>query len=164
MRTNMKSCNRKGKAGEAPSKEEFCIAYRAQKLAEQYKCPLMKYAKEVMRTETDMGPEVREIIQAQMKHLEAVGDGKGSCGKSNTGIIGNNIPIIWRKHMGNIVKGTFCELDGEWYWEKVATCGCKTCGGSRNDDWMNDDWMDDMKDNMDFDDMGDEFDAINFGR
>merc|ERR1719414_1227752 len=63
MRTNMKRCNRKGKVGEAPSKEEFCMAYRAQKLADQYKCPLMKYAKEVMRTETDMGPEVREIIQ-----------------------------------------------------------------------------------------------------
>ena len=160
----MKSCNRKGKAGDAPSKEEFCIAYRAQKLAEQYKCPLMKYAKEIMN-KGGMGQEEREIIQAEMKHLESMGGGKGSCGKKKTPMMGNNIPIIWRKHMGNIVKGTFCELDGEWYWEKVATCGCKTCGGSKNDDWMGgDDWMDDMKDNMDFDDMGDEFDGINFGR
>ena len=161
MRTKMKSCNRQGKAGDAPSKEEFCIAYRAQKLAEQYKCPLMKYTKEFLKT-NDLGPEARDMIEANMKHLDTMSGGKGSCGKGKNRMMGNNLPIIWRKNMGNIVKGTFCELDGEWYWQKVATCGCKTCG-AMNNDWMDDGWMGDMKEEFDFDDMGDDFDNISFG-
>ena len=155
MRTNMKSCNRNGMVGEAPSKEEFCIAYRAQKLADQYKCPLMKYTEEYLRT-NDLEPKDREVIKESMKHLDTMAGGKGNCGNNKTPMMKSDVPIIWRKHMGAIVKGTFCELDGEWYWEKVATCGCKSCGGgSMNDDWVDKDWKDDM---------GDNYDAINFGR
>ena len=36
-----------------------------------------------------------------------------------------DLPVIWRKDRGNIVKGSFCEIEGEWYWSKVATCGRK---------------------------------------
>ena len=37
-----------------------------------------------------------------------------------------DVPIIWRKQSGDIVKGSFCEMEGEWYWSKVATCGVKS--------------------------------------
>ena len=47
--------------------------------------------------------------------------GKGSCRVKRKS--DNYKPTIWRKHMGNIVKASFCELDGEWYWSAVATCG-----------------------------------------
>merc|ERR1719361_1408849 len=102
MRTKMKSCNRKGKAGDAPSKGEFCIAYRAQKLAEQYKCPLIKFSEQFLKN-NDMGMEAREIIKENMKHLETMGGGKGSCGIKKGGMQGNDVPIIWRKNRGNIV-------------------------------------------------------------
>ena len=141
---NMKSCNRRGKVGNPPSKEEFCIAYRGQKLAEQYKCPLMQYHKKYLKENDDVGMEAKEILEKNIKHLEKMGDGgRSTCGMSKGGMMGDEVPVIWRKHMGNIVKGEFCSLDGEWYWHKVATCGCKNCGGMK-DDWMEDKWMDDM--------------------
>ena len=127
---NMKSCDRRGKIGDAPSKEEFCIAYRAQKLADQYKCPLLKFHEQYLKNDDlhDLDMDDRKIIKENMKSLDGwMGGEKGSCWKKKRGMMGSDVPIIWRKHMGNIVKGTFCELDGEWYWKKVATCGCKTC-------------------------------------
>ena len=160
---NMKTCDRRGRIGDAPSKEEFCIAHRAQKLAEQYKCPLIRYHEEFMKT-NEMDTEGENVLKKNIEHLGNVGGiGKGSCGKyKNGGKTGNDVPRIWRKHMGNIVKGTFCNLDGEWYWQKVASCGCKNCRGEDNysldDDWMNNGSMDDMM--IDFDDndmMGEDF-------
>ena len=125
---NMRTCDRRGRIGPAPSKEEFCIAHRAQKLAEQYKCPLIRYHEEFMKN-NEMDTEGEKVLKRNMEHLGNVGGiGKGSCGNyKNGGMIGIDVPIIWRKHMGNIVKGTFCNLDGEWYWQKVASCGCKNC-------------------------------------
>ena len=160
---NMGACNRRGRIGPAPSKQEFCIAHRAQKLAEQYKCPLIRYHEEFMNSnEVDMEGET--VMKKNIEHLGKVkGGGKGSCGNfKNGGMMGNDVPIIWRKQMGNIVKGTFCHLDGEWYWQKVASCGCKTCVGendySMDEDWMVDEGMDDMM--IDFDEnemMGEDF-------
>ena len=112
--------------------------------------------------EVDM--EGEEVMKKNIEHLGKVeGGGKGSCGRfKNGGMIGNDVPIIWRKQMGNIVKGTFCNLDGEWYWQKVASCGCKTCVGkneySTDDDWLEDGGMDDMM--IDFDEnemLGEDF-------
>ena len=113
----MKRCDRGGKPGDAPSKEEFCMAYRAKKLADQFKCPLRMELKGHLNNE-EIGMEHRQIIKENIRYLES---GK-RCGMRKDN---NNIPIIWRKHMGNIVKGSFCEMDGEWYWSKVATCGGK---------------------------------------
>lgn len=111
---NVKMCDRSGRIGDAPDKDEFCIAYRAQKLADQFKCTLM---------------------ETNTKQLGGLGGGvgKGSCNMKKVGDIGRDVPIIWRKHKGNIVKGSFCEMDGEWYWSKVATCGCKSCGMGHGD-------------------------------
>ena len=43
---NIKSCDRNGKPGDAPTKEEFCMAYRAKKLVDQYKCPFVMELKQ----------------------------------------------------------------------------------------------------------------------
>ena len=131
---NIKTCDKRGKIDDAPSKEEFCFAYRAQKLADQYKCPLMMYLKEYLKG-NDVDMTTRGIVKENMNILNMMGGKKGHCGKNKRGMVGRDVPIIWRKHMGNIVKGTFCELDGEWYWQKVATCGCKQCemGGMLDD-------------------------------
>ena len=67
----------------------------------------------------------RKMLIESIKSFGGMNDSgrKGSCGRSSERKSRKEIPIIWRKHMGNIVKATFCELDGQWYWEKVATCG-----------------------------------------
>ena len=69
--------------------------------------------------------EERRIIMENIKALGGMDKNgrKGKCGQEKMGKSDNDIPIIWRKHMGNIVKASFCEIDGEWYWSKVATCG-----------------------------------------
>ena len=68
---NMKSCGRRGRIGDAPSKEEFCIAYRAQKLAEQYKCPLMTYHEQYLK-DNDVDGEGREILKKNLKRLDGM--------------------------------------------------------------------------------------------
>ena len=98
--------------------------------------------------EVDM--EGEKVMKKNIEHLGKVEGGrKGSCGRfKNGGMIVNDVPIIWKKQMGNIMKGTFCNLDGEWYWEKVASCGCTTCGGGNNysmeEDFIIDGGIDDM--------------------
>ena len=114
----MKRCDREGRPGDAPSKEEFCIAYRAKKLADQYKCPLIMTLKEHLNNH-DLGLHERNVLADNIKNLGGIEGSRGSCSMRKE----SDIPIIWRKHMGNIVKGSFCEMDGEWYWSKVATCG-----------------------------------------
>ena len=112
----------------------------------------------------EMDTEGEKVLKKNIEHLGNVGGiEKGSCGKyKNGGMIENDVPIIWRKHMGNIVKGTFCSLDGEWYWQKVASCGCKNCGREDNysidDDWMSNGSLEDVM--IDFDEndmMGEDF-------
>ena len=114
----MKRCPREGRPGDAPSKEEFCIAYRAKKLADQYKCPLIMTLKEQLNNH-DLAPHERNILTDNIMYLGGIEGGRRFCSMRKV----SNIPIIWRKHMGNIVKGSFCEIDGEWYWSTVATCG-----------------------------------------
>ena len=104
---NMKVCDRRGQIGDAPLPEEFCIAYRAQKYAEQLKCTQAEGS--------------TNLISRMGKN----GKNKSCSNKKESNMI-RDVPIIWRKQSGDIVKGSFCEMDGEWYWSKVATCGVKS--------------------------------------
>ena len=104
--TKMNMCDRSGKVGDAPSQEEFCLAYRAQKIADQLKCTLANGNKNGI---------------AKFRGNQ----GKGFCNQKKESSIIRDVPIIWRKHKGDIVKGSFCEMEGEWYWSKVACCGSK---------------------------------------
>ena len=108
------------------------MAYRAQKLTDQYKCPFMMELKEHLNN-NDLEMEDRDMVHEAIKYLDRNGGGKGTCGMKKGGMRGNDVPTIWRKHMGNIVMGSFCEMDGEWYWSKVASCGCKSCGREYED-------------------------------
>ena len=117
-RPNTKRCDRGGRPGDAPSKEEFCIAYRAKKLADQYKCPLIMALKDRLNNQ-DLELDEKEILSENINYLGGREGRRESCRLKK----GNDIPIIWRKHMGAIVKGSFCEMDGDWYWSKIATCG-----------------------------------------
>ena len=102
----MKTCDRRGLIGDPPSQDEFCVAYRAQKLAEQLKCT----------QDADSNNLVSGMRKGVMKR---------PCNDKNKEKLIRDVPIIWRKQHGNIVKGSFCEMEGEWYWSKVATCGSK---------------------------------------
>ena len=102
----MKTCDRRGLIGEPPSQDEFCVAYRAQKLAEQLRC-----------TQT---ADSNNLVSGMRKGVM-----KRPCNDKNKEKLIRDVPIIWRKQQGNIVKGSFCEMEGEWYWSKVATCGSK---------------------------------------
>ena len=136
----MRGCDRGGYIGEAPDKEEFCMAYRAQKLSDQHECPIIMELKEHLKS-NEHDTHIKSIIETSLKHFVGgkMGGGKGSCGMMKKGRMGrNDVPTIWRKHKGNIVKGSFCEMEGEWYWKKVATCGCKSCDVTEFDDGMDD--------------------------
>ena len=68
----------------------------------------------------------KNIIADNIKNLGGMASDKTTCLGKGDDTRNRDIPTIWRKHMGNIVKGSFCEMEGEWYWSKIATCG----GGS----------------------------------
>ena len=121
----MRGCDKGGNPGPAPSREEFCLAYRAKKISEQYKCPLILKLKEHLKT-AGLEMHERDVIADNIKNLGGMASDKATCLGKGEDTSNRNIPTIWRKHMGNIVKGSFCEMEGEWYWSKIATCG----GGS----------------------------------
>ena len=104
--SNAKTCDRRGQIGDAPTQEEFCLAYRAQKFAEQLQC-----------SQAEASTSLISGLRTNMKNR--------SCNNKNKEKIIRDVPIIWRKQNGNIVKGSFCEMESEWYWTKVATCGRK---------------------------------------
>ena len=104
---NMKACDRRGQIGDPPSQDEFCISYRAQKYAEQLKCTQAEGSTNLI---SRMGRNGKNRPCSNKKQSNMVRD----------------VPIIWRKQRGNIVRGSFCEMDGEWYWSKIATCGIKS--------------------------------------
>ena len=118
----MRGCDKGGNPGPAPSREEFCLAYRAKKISEQYKCPLISKLKEHLKT-TGLEMHERNIIADNIKNLGGMASDKTTCLGKGDDARNRDIPTIWRKHMGNIVKGSFCEMEGEWYWSKIATCG-----------------------------------------
>ena len=100
------------------------MAYRAKKLVDQYKCPFVMELKQHLNN-NGLHDDERKMLIESIKSFGGMNDSgrKGSCGRSSERKSRKEIPIIWRKHMGSIVKASFCELDGQWYWEKVATCG-----------------------------------------
>ena len=99
------------------------MAYRAKKLADQYKCPFVMELKNHLNNH-GLIEEERSIIMDSIKAFGGMDDNgrKGTCGRGSKSKLESGIPIIWRKHKGNIVKASFCEMEGEWYWSKVATC------------------------------------------
>ena len=104
--SNAKTCDRRGQIGDAPTQDEFCLAYRAQKFAEQLQC-----------THAEASTSLISGLRKNMKNRP--------CSNKNKEKMIRDVPIIWRKQNGNIVKGSFCEIESEWYWTKVATCGRK---------------------------------------
>ena len=104
--SNAKTCDRRGQIGDAPTQDEFCLAYRAQKFAEQLQC-----------TQAEASTSLISGLRTNMKNRP--------CSNKNKEKMIRDVPIIWRKQNGNIVKGSFCEIESEWYWTKVATCGRK---------------------------------------